>query len=243
MKMRCGSVLAALGASLVFGGAARAAFVVNNPSFESDSPNSQGTGNVRDVDGSDAYPNNPPGYVPVGFIPFDGSNNGTISGLFNPTGTDYTGATGTGTPQGGEGRLVGFTRQNDGFYQDLGAITEADVGNLLTLTVAVGDRGAPNFNGYTIGFRVGSAFGTATPFVTTSAAGPATNATFEDRQTTFTPQESQVGQNLFIVLQAAGTGAGDVATDFDNVRLTAVPEPASLGLLGAGALALVRRRR
>lgn len=52
---------------------------------------------------------------------------------------------------------------------------------------------------------------------------------------------SLLGEQVAVrILQDGGQGGG---INFDNARLTAVPEPGSIALLGAGALMLTRRRR
>ena len=45
------------------------------------------------------------------------------------------------------------------------------------------------------------------------------------------------------ILLSIVTGSFTWTVDFDDFKITAVPEPASAGLLSLGALALLRRRR
>lgn len=66
---------------------------------------------------------------------------------------------------------------------------------------------------------------------------PDTN-TMTELSTQFTPAGSEAGKFLGVYVAAHANFYG-----FDNVRLTAVPEPASLAGLAGGVLLLVRRRR
>ena len=50
-----------------------------------------------------------------------------------------------------------------------------------------------------------------------------------------------VGQQITVQVSAIGGGGGEF--DFDNVRVSDVPEPASLAMLGLGAMVLLTRGR
>lgn len=56
--------------------------------------------------------------------------------------------------------------------------------------------------------------------------------------------ENQSSVQLRLVFEdMTSASAGLAKLEFDNVQLEAVPEPATLGLLGLGAIGLIRRRR
>ena len=73
---------------------------------------------------------------------------------------------------------------------------------------------------------------------TTPVNGPGENDGWETWVTTFTTGDGVVGDQLRVELVTTGT----IQSYFDNVRLEAVPEPATMGLLALGGLALLRRR-
>lgn len=85
----------------------------------------------------------------------------------------------------------------------------------------------------------------SSPITYTAAAFPSTThfSEFQLNAPLVQPGDAWAGQEIGIMLESTfGTGAG--YWDVDNVRLTAVPEPASLGLtaLGLGGLAVLRLR-
>ncbi|MGN6370125.1 MAG: PEP-CTERM sorting domain-containing protein [Phycisphaerae bacterium] len=58
--------------------------------------------------------------------------------------------------------------------------------------------------------------------------------------------KASVGSNpqyFQLVIANNNDGTARTTAEFDNFRLSSVPEPASLGVLGAGALLMLRRRR
>ncbi|MDG1357598.1 MAG: PEP-CTERM sorting domain-containing protein, partial [Akkermansiaceae bacterium] len=113
------------------------------------------------------------------------------------------------------------------------------VGNLYTMTVAIGDHdagGRPGFSGYDIRLLAGGSTVASISSTTTPGDG-----TFTDVSFSYTAQAGDSGL-LGIELQEINGGSGK-AVDFDNVRLSFVPEPSSTALLGLGGLAFIFRRK
>lgn len=114
-------------------------------------------------------------------------------------------------------------------------------GMLYTLTVAVGDRnngGRPDFAGYRIELLGGDTVLATTGNVTNSLS----DGTFTDVSLSYLAKADDTGA-LGIRLVSLNGSAGH-SIDFDNVRITALPEPASGLLLGACLLLTnIRRRR
>lgn len=183
------------------------------------------------------------GTPPPGFGLFPGIG---ASGVFNTTDSRYTGTTGSGAVPGGDGIQVAYinndTTNSNFLFQNL----ESEViepNEVYTLTVAVGNAFAQidenfsirlsTFTGVIIAETVGDpellAAGRFTDITAVSTAFPDGFAT----------------TGLQIQLANLATKPGDtVQVNFDNVRLTSVvPEPASLGMIALGTLALAIRRR
>jgi hypothetical protein len=187
----------------------------------------------------------------------DNSNTGFIPGwdvgnAYNPSNSMYSGTNGTGTPPGADGSQVGFMSGGLGYlYQYLrGPDDTLDTGDdplitantQYTMKVAIGARLDFPYGGYSIQL---DAYNENTNSLTvlaistnvvTPSPGQFVDAT-ATADTTSVP--SLVGQHLVIFI-----GNTQVAeTDFDNVRLTAVPEPSTLALLTLGAVGLLAVRR
>jgi hypothetical protein len=128
--------------------------------------------------------------------------------------------------------------------QDLGISLTPNT--TYTLTVGVGRRNASftaEGNESRYGLYLG---GDATSGGTLLAdavfdASPLTDSTFVDQTLSFTSGAAVDAGNLFVSLRSTGPGRAH----YDNIRLTAVPEPATwlLGSLGLLGLALRGRRR
>ena len=175
------------------------------------------------------------------------TNLGGILGTINfNAGARYTTADADdANPSGGtigdmDGNQALFTINNGGVSQTLG--DSIVVGNLYTMTVAIGDHDAGNragFSGYDIRLLAGGSTVASISSTTTPGDG-----TFTDVSFSYTAQAGDSGL-LGIELIEINGGSGK-AVDFDNVRLSFtsfVPEPSSTALLGLGCLAIALRRK
>ena len=185
------------------------------------------------------------------------SGNDGYQGSWNVTTGDYPG-------EAPHGENVGWAEPGSGVPGGFGQVLNAmlEEGLTYTLTVEVGSAIGYGWDGYKIQLLAG---GTPhTPGTGGDYTGPViggvllaedddsltvAEGTFETSTITFTYDPALhsglLGQPLQIRLLANPGGDG---VDFDNVRLTAlapdlIPEPATLSLLGLGALLALRRRR
>jgi hypothetical protein len=127
-------------------------------------------------------------------------------------------------------------------YSNGGSISQTLSASLIpnmtyTLSVAVGDRLDPGFTTtYTIALYAGSIL--LSSITGSNATIP--SGTFQDESLSYHAGAAPLSGQLGIVLTSVGP-----QSDFDNVRLTATPEPGTLALMatGLGLMFLVLRRR
>jgi hypothetical protein len=113
-----------------------------------------------------------------------------------------------------------------------------------TLSVAVGRRNASftvDGNDSRFGLYLGgdAADGGSMLAEGSYSAFPLTDLTFVDQSVSFTTGDSVAAGNLFISLRSAGPDRAH----FDDVRLSVVPEPATMGMVLVGLLGLAATRR
>ena len=170
---------------------------------------------------------------------------GTI-GNFNPNQSFYTDPSSLDANGGqvgdmdGENALFFANNTDQSVTQTLSSL--AEVGLTYDLTVAVGDRdagGRAGFAGYTIELLSDSQVLASVSGTELESPG---DGTFTDVSLSYTVVDGDPLGPLGIRVGTNGAAAGR-STDFDNIRLTAVPEPGSLALVSLGGLALFRRRR
>jgi uncharacterized protein (TIGR03382 family) len=110
----------------------------------------------------------------------------------------------------------------------------------------IGDRkdiGAGNFYSNVSTLGIASIFTTSNVFlgsVTVSSPGGSGIWTYFNIAVNKTALTPYVGQGLKITLATAGSGK---QASFDNIGVQAVPEPASMTVLGLGLAAVLRRRK
>ena len=180
--------------------------------------------------------------------------NAAGGGAYNPDGTNFTGATGSGTPTGADGVNVfstAVTATPGSIYGSSQLLTGTSLtaGTIYTLTVAIGDYANLPAVNWNLGISTSSmAFGSF--LNTASGLGSAlTDDAFRDFSVSYTASglETQNLEDLKITFwqtSTAGVGGEDFRyIPFDNVRFDAVPEPSSVLIGSLGALALLRRRR
>jgi hypothetical protein len=177
------------------------------------------------------------------------ADNGGNLGPWNPTTADYPG-------EAPEGLNVGWTEPGDGVPGGFAQVLTATLVSSMTytLTVKVGNALTYAYPGYAVQLLAGGTMGSSGDGYADPITGGFLLAQDNNSQTvadgtfvtstvvyTYDPAHSaHLGEPLQIRLLALA-GGGEV--EFDDVRLDAVPEPASLALLGLGALAVIRRRR
>ena len=163
---------------------------------------------------------------------------GSSFGIQDWTDSDYTGSTGNTQDIPGADGNQGIWINSGGYcYQDVGALA---ANTTYTLTVAVGNRASKSYDtsliqlafyqdsyGGTLLGSSGSLGGTA------SAGGNHVDVAYQ-----FVTGASVSG-NLVIALEQTGASQANV----DNVRLEAIPEPATLGLVGIFGVGLMVARR
>ncbi len=186
-----------------------------------------------------------------GVVAANGSTDVGIQNIGDFSGTAGVPAATPGATDGKQAVFLGNGQAPISIFQDLTGAGSAGAAS-YTLTVALASRGGTasagaSFAGANVGLQD----------VTSGAAPVVTFVPLTALQTGTTPNAPSLGySNYSVTLPATGIAAGDTLRVFldkldgtplllaDNFRLaSAVPEPASLGLLGLGGLTLLRRRR
>jgi acyl-CoA thioesterase-1 len=212
---------------------------INNASFEDGAPATDTT----------SYAFGAKGWV---FHRVSNGSTGSECGFWNPDGSLYTGAAGSGTPLGAQGKGVVFFSNRPGTMQDNLSWVSQTIGGFLqdhlqySLTVAVGKRFDRIFAGAKIELLAGDTIIGSRILDDASSilAGRFTDVSLEVNSDTLNPQ--LLGQFLTVRFSPV-SGVETASVDFDNIRLTSVeiPEPASAAvtILGAAFIAAKRRRQ
>lgn len=229
--------LTAIAGSLALTGALQAATItVPNGDFEADYANRQNSSSsVGQVNGA------PPSWT------LSGTQGGTFSPLVTSSdgGATHPSSFWTSYDSGLHGNLIAFTQGVSTLSQTL--TDTYQTGQTYTLTVLVGDSyespspvSDPTSNPDGLAYAIQLLAGSTVVAETNSTSFPAAN-THLSVDVTFDVADnaSVIGQPITIAIKGYTGGSAT----FDNVSLSAVPEPASLSLLGLGALGLLRRRR
>jgi hypothetical protein len=179
--------------------------------------------------------------------------NGGNLGPWNPE-ADYYGGNAP------EGQNVGWTNpgtEDGGFGQVLTETLAA--GMTYTLTVKVGNTAGYDWSGYRVQLLAGGtpqASGDGSDYAGEVTGGfllaednntvTIADDTFGTSTVTYVynpAHSAYLGKPLQIRLLCRGGGTGEEEVDFDGVRLDAVPEPATLALLGLGGLSVLLGRK
>jgi len=187
---------------------------------------------------------------PPGWTVFGAGGDASVNGVYNPNGIPYY------TVALPEGNNLAYSydgepADNTGAF-GLTQLLSATLQPLTdyTLRVAVGNPLAANgynlagFPGYQVQLLAG---GVVLAQDNNTLAGTFPEGTFADSVVTFSTGSSPVGEGLPLEIRLINLNPSDSVVenevDFDNVRLTAVPEPGSVALLGLAGLALRRTSR
>jgi hypothetical protein len=183
-------------------------------------------------------------------VPIMGWTGTTMSnqafGVADPSNTQFSGTDTATLPATGDGAQYGYLNLAAGnsasFTYSGATLGTFQQGQLYRLTVAVGGR---RDGGLPASSSVIELLANGVPVAMQSCAAMAD--TFRDLTLNFTAGAGLAGQSIGIVLMAANTSNGFEQGIFDNVRLEAVPEPAtftfiSLGLVGIMAGAWRRKK-
>ncbi|MCE5280175.1 MAG: PEP-CTERM sorting domain-containing protein [Planctomycetaceae bacterium] len=174
-------------------------------------------------------------------------------GRWNPADGNYAGATdGDGTPDpaplSGQAAFMhwgGGGSVSTQYIRSAQSLATIQSGLDYTLTVGVGSAWGTNMNAVSW-VQVNLQADGAT--VATGHYGPPARGTWTDLSVTLTKEliESSQLAGKSLTIELVGRGGPTTHVDFDNVRLvdsSAIPEPATMGLLVLGGVAALLRRR
>jgi hypothetical protein len=189
----------------------------------------------------------------------DPSDGNRAAYITNPDSTMYAGTAGSGTARGANGINVltlctlsaSAAKGKVSVYQDSSVRYEA--GKTYTFTAAVGKRNTANYgaaDAFGFSLRIASTSGSLSLYK--ASTSELTADAFVDRSVSYKVKATDtgvIGQKVRVMLHmyTENVTAYDQCLDFDNVRLTVTPEPATMvslvsAMLGFAAYAWRKRK-